>query len=73
MFLGDDSLNYLGSVPVFSLRTHFLSDHVFLRADDGVRSLGVQNRVTLGDKRYLHGGGFISFSKFAFVTVLITQ
>lgn len=73
MFLGDDSLNYLGSVPVCSLRIHFLSDDVFLRADDGVRSLGVQNRVTVEDKRYLHGGGFISLLKFAFVTLLITQ
>lgn len=73
MLLGDDSLNHLGSVPVCSLNIHFLSDDVFLRVDDGVRSLGVQNRVTLEDKRYLHGGGFISLSKFAFVTVLIKQ
>lgn len=41
----DVSLNDLGSVPVSSLRTHFLPDDVFLCTDDGVRSLGVQNRV----------------------------
>lgn len=69
MLLGDDSLNYPGSVPVCSLRIHFLSDDVFLM----MGSLGVQNRVTLEDKRYLHGGSFISLLKFAFVTVLITQ
>lgn len=73
VLLGDDCLNYLDSVPVCSPRIHFLSDNVFLRADDGVRSLGVQNCVTLEDKPYLHGGGFISLLKFAFVTVLIIQ
>lgn len=45
-------LNYLGSVPVCSLWIHFHSDSVFLRADNEVRSLEVQNLVTLEDKHF---------------------
>lgn len=54
-----ERLDYQGSVPIWTLRILFLSDDVVLRADDGVRGLGVRNRITLEEKRYLHGGSLL--------------